>query len=329
MTTVLVASGGGHLMELRTLWPRFGIDDDVVWATPQSGLSEDLLSGERHVDIPYIAPRDWRGAFGLVPDAARILKEYGADRIVSTGALPAPPFFLAGAARGLSLHYIESVARPTGPSLAGKIVSALPTTHLYAQHAEWATGRWRFIGSVFDTFQVQPVEPAPRANLRVVVTLGTECFGFRRAVERVADILPPGTDVFWQTGHTAVGDLGIQGHGAVPARVLRDAIAAADVVVCHAGAGSAMTALELGKVPVLLPRESRHREHVDDHQTLTGRDLDRRGLAVAVSVPELRLEHLEATRHWRVVRQAQARSFALGERRPTAASPMRSPRRSW
>ena len=44
----------------------------------------------------------------------------------------------------------------------------------------------------------------------------------------------------------------------------RAATAAADVVISHAGVGSALTALRCGKRPILVPREAARGEHVDD-----------------------------------------------------------------
>jgi UDP-N-acetylglucosamine transferase subunit ALG13 len=40
----------------------------------------------------------------------------------------------------------------------------------------------------------------------------------------------------------------------------------ASVVVSHAGAGSMLQALRAGKVPIVMPRRAKYREHVDDHQ---------------------------------------------------------------
>lgn len=43
----------------------------------------------------------------------------------------------------------------------------------------------------------------------------------------------------------------------------------ADVLVAHSGMGSILTALELAKPLVLLPREARYGEHRNDHQIAT------------------------------------------------------------
>lgn len=310
--TLLVASGGGHLQQLWSLVPRLGLGPDLVWATPRSGLSDDLLRGQKHYVLPYAKPRDWAAAVRLTRQAHGILRECGAARIVSTGASPAPPFFLAGASLGLDLHYIESATRSNGPSLSGRLVEMLPSAHLYTQYPEWAQGRWRYAGSIFDPYSLQDAQP--EGGIRsVVVTLGTEDFPFRRAVERLVRLLPRNSEILWQTGHTDVRGLGIRGHKSVPGDEMRAAMAAADVVVCHAGTGSALTAFELGKVPLVLPREARHGEHVDDHQQLTARELRRRGLAVVAGVDDLMPEHFEMTRWSRVVRDEGHQPFPLHE----------------
>ena len=325
MTTVLVASGGGHLQQLVTLVPRLGISDDIVWATPTTGLSDHLLRDQEHFVIPYSPPRDWPAAIHLTGVARQMLKRYGARRIISTGASPAPPFFLAGASLGLDMHYIESATRSKGPSLSGKLVSLIPSAHLYTQYPEWADERWHYSGSIFDPFSVASA-PTTCTNIRrAVVTLGTEAFGFRRAVERLVELLPREADVLWQTGHTDTGGLGIEGRHSVPGDELRSAIAAADVVISHAGTGSAITSFEMGKKPVILPRESRFGEHVDDHQLLTANELRRRGLAVSVSVGELMHEHLEMSRSGCVVRDDIFRPFGLDHEATTRLMDMHIP----
>ena len=311
MTTVLVASGGGHLQQLVNLVPRLGISDDIIWATPKTGLSDHLLRDEQHFVIPYAPPRDWRAAVRLTGTARQMLKATGATRIISTGASPAPPFFLAGTSLGLDLHYIESATRSNGPSLSGKLIAMLPTAHLYTQYPEWANARWHYSGSIFDPFTAASTPSTGGGVRRVVVTLGTEAFGFRRAVECLVKILPRDADVLWQTGYTDVDGLGIEGRESVPGYELRSAMASADVVISHAGTGSAITSFEMGKKPLILPRESRFGEHVDDHQMLTANELKRRGLAVAVPVADLRHEHLEMTRTGRIVKDEIDRPFDL------------------
>lgn len=39
-----------------------------------------------------------------------------------------------------------------------------------------------------------------------------------------------------------------------------------DILICHAGNGTLMHALRVGKVPIVMPRLARYCEHIDDHQ---------------------------------------------------------------
>jgi UDP-N-acetylglucosamine transferase subunit ALG13 len=54
----------------------------------------------------------------------------------------------------------------------------------------------------------------------------------------------------------------------------------ADAVVCHAGVGTLMTAVSLGRVPVAMPRLRAHGEHVDDHQAQIARELGSAGYVI-------------------------------------------------
>ena len=101
-------------------------------------------------------------------------------------------------------------------------------------------------------------------------------------------------------GDTDVSGLGIVGHHAIPERELTQAIREADVLVAHAGVGTALAALEVGKCPVLVPRRVAHGEHVDDHQTQIAGELGNRGLALSVEANDLTLDHLLAAAAKRV-----------------------------
>ena len=59
-------------------------------------------------------------------------------------------------------------------------------------------------------------------------------------------------------------------------------IRTADVVVTHAGVGSILTCLRLGRTPLVVPRQSRFGEHVDDHQVELTRALADDGKVIPV-----------------------------------------------
>lgn len=153
VTTLLVASTGGHLAELHDLLPRLGLCDDCVWATFDSPQSRSLLDGQEVIHLPPAATRDLGGALRDLLAARGLLRGGRFSRVVSTGASVAVSCFLPASRHGIACHYIESAARRKGPSLTGRLVARVPRTRLYTQSRRWAGGRWRYGGSVFDGYQ--------------------------------------------------------------------------------------------------------------------------------------------------------------------------------
>jgi beta-1,4-N-acetylglucosaminyltransferase len=54
------------------------------------------------------------------------------------------------------------------------------------------------------------------------------------------------------------------------------------VIITHAGAGSIIKSLSLGKMPIVVPRYKKFGEHVNDHQLDLTRFLERKGYITAV-----------------------------------------------
>jgi UDP-N-acetylglucosamine transferase subunit ALG13 len=313
LTTLLVAATGGHLKELHRLHRCLcGIDGPFRWATFDTAQARSLLAGEEVDYVPFVGGRDPLNVARDVPRAGRILREHRVSTVVSTGSAVALPFFALARARRLECHYIESAARIEGPSLTGKLTTAIPGVHHYTQCRAWADRRWRYGGSVFDAFEADPAPPpSPAAVRRIVVTLGTvKGHGFRRLVDRLIRVLPAEATVLWQTGETDVGDLPIDGHFAIPEAELLAAMREADVAIAHAGVGSALSAFEVGKCPLLVPRRVAYGEHVDDHQIQVAGELSERGLAISVEADELSADDLLAAAARGVAESAQPQLFA-------------------
>lgn len=302
--TLLVASTGGHLEQLQRLSRGFRpTSDEVHWVTHPEPQAQSMLAGQPVEWIPYIPPRGYRQMLALVPVARRLLKELEISRVVSTGAGVAAPFLVQARRLGIECHYIESAARTQGPSMTGRLSQAVPGINLYCQYPQWSDRRWNYQGSLFDTFSVseQPSKPIRR----VVVTLGTmRDYRFTRLVERLRAVLPqvmePDGDVLWQLGGTP--DDGLPGRvvAFMPRDDLCAEVAVADLVVAHSGIGSALTALECGKRPVLVPRRRSLGEHVDDHQQLIAQELGRRDLVVTVGADTLEPSDLRRAADGRV-----------------------------
>jgi len=294
MPDLLVASTGGHLAQLHRLAARIPeLSDEQTWVTFDTPQSRSLLAGRDVRFLPYTGSRAYRQTLRNAFTARRILREGRFERVVSTGAAPALSFLPLARLRGIEAIYVESAARSEGPSMTGRLLSAVPGIRLFTQYEAWAGGRWRYAGSVFDSFEAGP--PREGRLERIVVTLGTiGGFGFARLLERLIAIVPPEASVLWQVGATDASHLPIEAVASVPSEQLDAAMRAADVVVAHAGIGSALAALEAGRCPILVPRERAHGEHVDDHQALIVTALDERGLALRRSPEQLTREDLLA-----------------------------------
>jgi UDP-N-acetylglucosamine transferase subunit ALG13 len=318
LTTLLVASTGGHLKQLYRLHRRLdGIEGPFRFATFDTPQSRSLLADEDVDFVHFVGGRDPRNVLRNLPLARRILREHEIDTIVSTGSAVALPFYALGRAYGLNLHYIESAARSDGPSKTASMIARIPGVNLYTQYPVWADAKWQFRGAVFDTFVAADPVPHSGEIRKVVVSLGTfKDIGFERLVKRLLAILPPDADVLWQTGDTDVSAFGIDGKHAIPERELTAAIREADVLVAHAGVGTALAALEVGKCPILIPRRLAHGEHVDDHQIQIAEELSRRGLALTTDADELTLAHLQTAAATGVAIVPQDPPFALAGTRP-------------
>jgi UDP-N-acetylglucosamine--N-acetylmuramyl-(pentapeptide) pyrophosphoryl-undecaprenol N-acetylglucosamine transferase len=292
--TVLVSSTGGHLSELYELAQRMPqLQRPFHWVTFETPQSSALLAGEESVTwAHYTGQRDYRGIAANLPLANRLLDRRRIGAVVSTGAAIALTFLPVARLKGIDAHYVEGIARTEGPSATARALRPVPGIRYYTQWERWAGERWLYRGSVFEKFAADP-RPAGAVEIRrVVVVLGTMPYGFRRLVERLLEILPAGVEVTWQVGETPVDDLPIQARRTMPPAELDAAIRAADVVVGHAGGGSALQTMEAGKCPVLVPREPAHGEHVDDHQLQLAELMPQLGLAVAARVQDLTFEHL-------------------------------------
>lgn len=292
---LLIATAGGHLTQLTSLAPRLGIDvETAVWVTVPTSQSRSLLTGRDVIWAEYSSPRDARALAGHLALARRTIKNRDLSVAVSTGASLAPPFLLAARMAGVACHYIESATRVDGPSFSGRLASRIPGVRLYSQYESWAEGRWSYRGSVFDGWQVSE-DRTERELRKAVVSVGSaRGFPFERMLRAVRDVMPSDCEVVWQVLDASVDGLPGRVVEELGSDAFRAELESADIVISHAGTGSALTALELGLCPILIPRSAAHGEHVDDHQAQIAAMLDRRGLAVVRSPEQLTSGDLRA-----------------------------------
>jgi UDP-N-acetylglucosamine transferase subunit ALG13 len=311
MRTLLVSTDGGHLSELVAVAERLPAEvvDNAVWACIDSVHARSVLSGKNAVYVPRVSPRDVKAMLASIPVAHKLHHEHHFTHVISTGSGIALSYLPYLRLRGVKAHFVESATRLTDFSLAGRALAKVPGINLYTQYESMAEGRWHYAGWVYDRFTT--VEVAPQTIKRAVVVMGTlRKYQYRRFLEVVVPMLQSGgaleraqgspVETLWQTGFTHADGFEIEARDFVPSSELDAAIADADLVIGHAGAGTTLTALTEGRLPVLLPRSAARDENMDDHQQLFADLLDQRGIAIRRDPDDLTVDDLVAAASRRV-----------------------------
>ncbi|WP_240944319.1 glycosyltransferase [Micromonospora thermarum] len=129
-----------------------------------------------------------------------------------------------------------------------------------------------------------------------MVAVGTDKHPFDRLVGWLEGWAPAVADrvaLTVQHGHTPAPGL----PGAVPFlghHELQTAMSGADLVVCHGGPATILEARRHGRLPIVVPRDPAHGEHVDDHQLLFARRLGAANMVVLCETREALVEALAA-----------------------------------
>lgn len=128
-----------------------------------------------------------------------------------------------------------------------------------------------------------------RPGRRISVLVGTDHHPFSRIIDW-ADAWArqnPDDEVTVQYGHSGAPATA-RGHAFLAPAQLAELMASSDVVITHGGPATISGARSAGHLPLVLARDPRLGEHVDDHQQRFSRWSDRHSLVVCTeSVPEL------------------------------------------
>lgn len=105
----------------------------------------------------------------------------------------------------------------------------------------------------------------------IFVTVGTHEQPFNRLVKAVDDLKADGTisaseSVFIQTGFSTYEPQHCEWTKLLPYEDMQRYIHEARIVVTHGGPSSFLAPLQLGKIPIVMPRSAKYGEHVNDHQ---------------------------------------------------------------
>lgn len=123
----------------------------------------------------------------------------------------------------------------------------------------------------------------------IFVTVGTQ-LPFDRLVSAVDEwaALEGGRDVFAQIGPSKLRPAHIEHARFISPEECSERMRAADAIVAHAGMGTILTGLELGKTVLVMPRRAVLGEHRNDHQLATAQLFAQQG-RVKVAFDEAKL----------------------------------------
>lgn len=117
----------------------------------------------------------------------------------------------------------------------------------------------------------------------IFVTVGAGKIGFERLVkemDRVASKI--NEKVMMQIGITNYQPVNAEYFRFLPRNEIEELYKNARVIVCHAGIGTILTALEYNKPTIVVPRLKEYGEHHDNHQLEIANELEKEGKIMAI-----------------------------------------------
>lgn len=103
----------------------------------------------------------------------------------------------------------------------------------------------------------------------IFVTVGTHEQPFNRLVKKIDDLVADGIikeKVIIQTGFSTYQPVHCDNHKMMSFEEMQNTLKEARIVITHGGPSSFIEALQFGKVPIVVPRQEKYHEHVNNHQ---------------------------------------------------------------
>lgn len=291
----LAGSGGGHVRQLLDLEPAWS-EHDYFFLSEDTALSRSIAEKHRTLYVPHFALGQARlgaplkmavaGVRSFFRSGAIMLRERP-QVLISTGA--GAVFFGLLWARliGAKVVVIESFARFDKPSVFGRLTA--PLAHRKVAQSAALAAHWPD-APIFDPMRMVDTPRPPKKPL-LFATVGA-ILPFDRLVAMVAEVNERGEipeEILVQTGQGgAPPDKKLNTVETLSFDEMQATLKDADIVVCHGGTGSLITALRQGCRVVAVPRLFSLREVYDDHQAeITQAFADRGLLKVANTADEL------------------------------------------
>lgn len=271
---LLAASGGGHvrqLLDLAEVWR----SHDYVFVTEDTALGRSLAKehpvrfvahyalGQARLGHPF---KMLGGALRNFFQSLAIIRRVRPEVVLTTGA--GAVFWVALLARltGARLIMIESFARFDHPSKFTRMIARFATDKVVQAPpllAYFPDAR------LFDPLRI--ISGArPDKDALILATVGAT-LPFPRMIDAIVALKAAGRlpeHVVVQYGDAAAPPAvpGLEAHASLGFGEIQQLLDRADIVLCHGGTGSLITALRAGCRVIAMPRRFDLGEHYDDHQ---------------------------------------------------------------
>jgi UDP-N-acetylglucosamine transferase subunit ALG13 len=116
--------------------------------------------------------------------------------------------------------------------------------------------------------------------VKIFVSVGLGIHPFDRLLRAIdrgiqEQLIPP--DTFIQTGYSNYMPKFCESKSLLRFDEIIELAEKSEIIISHAGVGTTLLCLSLGKIPVLFPRQSRFGEQVDDHQIDFSKKMEEKG----------------------------------------------------
>lgn len=119
----------------------------------------------------------------------------------------------------------------------------------------------------------------------IFVTVGTHEQPFNRLIKAIDELVRDGKiteDVFMQIGYSTYEPKYTKWDKVIGYDIMKKYMNEADVVITHGGPSTYMQILQLGKIPVVVPRLVQFNEHVNDHQLWVSKQVMDKGYPLII-----------------------------------------------
>ncbi len=204
------------------------------------------------------------------------------DAILCTGGGVALPMCLIGRAAGRRVILVETFSRRTKPSMMGRIVSKFANVTII----QWKELKHYLPNAIYGgpIFNIN-VKPSENEGSGIFVTVGNHPDPFDRLLKKLDELVENGSikeKVFAQTSSSHYKPRHYEWKEDLPFEDFQRRIRDARLVICHAGVGSVLNALEYGKTCIAVTRLQKYHEHTDDHQLDIAEGFGEMGLIIPV-----------------------------------------------